>query len=425
METACDSNETIISGKVNLVQETGKSLQSGFLIYLPVYRNGTPHTTLIERRTNIIGWVYSPFRMGDFMEGLFGERAADLDIEIYDSKYISNKTEMYNSHTPLAKLIQPLVVIKEIVFSGHEWTVLIKSTPMLESRIGFNTSGIILIVGLSISFLLTVITWLFVNSRMQRIKVNAELKEGADKIKKRNEQLIKLNAEKDKFFSIIAHDLKNPFSGFLNLTELMADTTEKFSLAEFAEYSKSLNEAARNLYKLLENLLEWAQIQKGSINFTPKDSDLSKIVSDNIATINQRALQKGISIINEMPEILRAYADEKMISAVLRNLLSNAVKFTRMDGKVIVKSERSDNGAIEVSVSDNGVGILKNDVKRLFKIEEKVSTQGTDGELSTGLGLLLCKEFVEKNGGKIWAESEEGVGSTFYFTLPEKDGYSL
>ncbi len=236
-------------------------------------------------------------------------------------------------------------------------------------------------------------------------------------IKAKNDQLIKLNAEKDKFFSIIAHDLKSPFNGFLILTELMSDTSEKFSPEEYAENSKSLNEAARILYKLLENLLEWAQLQKGSINFTPKDSDLSKMVSQSIETIYQRALQKRIEIINEIDDTQKVYVDEKMIDTVLRNLLSNAVKFTRKDGKTIIKSEPLDDGKIEVSVEDNGVGISEKNVKRLFKIEEKVSSQGTDGESSTGLGLLLCKEFIERNGGKIWVESEEGKGSKFKFTL--------
>lgn len=244
-----------------------------------------------------------------------------------------------------------------------------------------------------------------------------EQKRAELEIKERNEQLIKLNAEKDKFFSIIAHDLKGPFNGFLNLTELMADSTELFSPAEYIEYSKMLNEAARNLYKLLENLLEWAQVQKGAIDFTPKDSDLSKMVSQSIDTIFQRALQKKISIINEIIDTQKVYADEKMIGTVLRNLLSNAIKFTRTDGRAIIKSKWLDNDTIEVSVEDNGVGISEKDVNKLFKIEEKVSSKGTDGESSTGLGLLLCKEFIEMHGGKIWVESELGKGSKFKFTL--------
>ncbi|GET34603.1 hypothetical protein PbJCM13498_34660 [Prolixibacter bellariivorans] len=244
-----------------------------------------------------------------------------------------------------------------------------------------------------------------------------EQKLAEEKIKKSNEQLKKLNSEKDKFFSIIAHDLKSPFYGFLNLTELMSDSTEVFSREELVEYSKLLNEGARNLYKLLENLLEWSQVQKGAIDFVPKDSDLSKMVSQSIETIYQRAKQKRISIINEVVNMQKVYADEKMIGTVLRNLLSNAVKFTRKDGKTIIRSQWLDDNIIEVSVEDDGIGIPEKDINRLFKIEEKVSSQGTEGESSTGLGLLLCKEFIEMHGGKIWVESEYGKGSKFKFTL--------
>ena len=244
-----------------------------------------------------------------------------------------------------------------------------------------------------------------------------ERKQAEEGMKVRNEQLVKLNAEKDKFFSIIAHDLRSPFNGLLTLTELMSDSSENFTSEEFIENSNLLNEAANNLYKLLENLLEWAQVQRGSINFTPIDADLSKMVLQSIESVNQRALQKRITINNEIVGTQKVLADEKMIGTVLRNLLTNAIKFTRKDGKVIVKSERSNNGTIEISVEDNGVGMADKNIKRLFKIEEKVSSQGTDGEASTGLGLLLCKEFIEMHGGNILVDSKEGKGSKFSFTL--------
>ncbi len=243
-------------------------------------------------------------------------------------------------------------------------------------------------------------------------------KKAEKEINRVNEQLVKLNAEKDKFFSIISHDLKSPFNGFLNLTELMANSAEMFTIAEFTENSNLLNKSARNLYKLLENLLDWAQVKRGSIIYTPKDIDLSKLVLQGIDIINSRAVQKGITIINDAVDVHNIYADEKMISTILRNLLSNAVKFTRTGGKVIVNSVLSENGTTEVSIKDDGVGISEIDVARLFKIEEKVGSIGTDNESSTGLGLVLCKEFIEMHGGKIWLESEKGKGSNFHFTVP-------
>ncbi len=238
-------------------------------------------------------------------------------------------------------------------------------------------------------------------------------------IKKRSEELVKINAEKDKFFSIIAHDLKSPFNGFIGLTELMATSDEEYSKAELLQFNKALNNSATNLYKLIENLLEWAQMQRGMISFTPQKQNISEMVFQNIILINEKALQKGITIIDEMPSGESVTADGKMLDAILRNLLSNAVKFTKRDGRVIIKSKRTGDGTLEICVKDTGVGISEKDIKNLFKVEEKVSSPGTEGESSSGLGLLLCKEFVEKHSGRIWVESKENVGSTFFFTLPE------
>ena len=246
-----------------------------------------------------------------------------------------------------------------------------------------------------------------------------ERKRWEEEIKKRNEQLSELIAVKDKFFTIIAHDLKSPLQGLLGLSEILAIGDEDFSKAELTEYGNSLYQSASNLFKLIENLLEWAQMQRGSRKFTPQELNLLNVTLHNIETIKYRAVQKGITIVNEIQSTERVYADEKMVDTVLRNLLSNAVKFTRRGGKVIIETKRTDTNMLEVSISDTGIGMSEKYIQKLFKIEEKVGSKGTDDEPSTGLGLLLCKEFVEKNGGKIWLESKENEGSTFYFTLPK------
>lgn len=239
-----------------------------------------------------------------------------------------------------------------------------------------------------------------------------------DNIKKSNQELIKLNAEKDKLFSIIAHDLRSPFFSLLGFTEILAFESQEMSSAEIKNLSLSLNESAGNLYKLLVNLLEWAQVQKGEINFNPRTFSLFQAYIQSMNPIRQRAVQKEITIVNEISGNQEIYADENMLSSILRNLLSNAVKFSNRGGKVIVKAIELANGMIEISVSDNGIGIPENIIDKLFKLGEKVNSPGTDNEPSTGLGLILCKEFVEKHKGNIWAQSEAGKGSTFYFTIP-------
>lgn len=252
----------------------------------------------------------------------------------------------------------------------------------------------------------------------EQVALSVERKQAEEALKKMNYELQKTNAEKDKFFSIIAHDFKSPFQGFLGMTQLMADEIEIFSYEELRNLGKSMNDQANNLYKLLENLLDWARMQRGTFNYLPERFDLFVLVFDNIEILNPRALQKGIELINKIPEGLNIFADKKMIDSVIRNLLTNAVKFSSKNGKVIVELKNTENEMIAVSVRDSGIGIPEKDLVRLFRIEEKVSTKGTDGEPSTGLGLLLCKEFIEKHKGNIKAESKVGQGSTFTFTLP-------
>ncbi|MEI7811039.1 MAG: HAMP domain-containing sensor histidine kinase [Ignavibacteria bacterium] len=242
------------------------------------------------------------------------------------------------------------------------------------------------------------------------------IKEAEKQIRHYSEQLKELIATKDKLFSIIAHDLKGPFQGFLGVTELMAEDISSFSQDELSEAGREIHYSAKKLFKLLNNLLEWARMQRGMVSFNPQEIVLAEIVFHNISLIVKRGKQKGIEII---PENHIVFADEAMLDSILRNLLSNAVKFTECGGKVIVKARESeDNKMVEISVADNGIGMPENLFSKLFKIDEKVGREGTDGESSTGLGLLLCKEFVEKHGGNIWVESLDRKGSTFYFTLP-------
>ncbi len=249
-------------------------------------------------------------------------------------------------------------------------------------------------------------------SNQKRIKVEGE-------IITTNERLKKINSEKDKFFSIIAHDLRSPFQGFLGLTEYLAEDSNSFTPEELSNLTKEMFNSASSLYKLLQNLLEWTQIQRGTINFAPQALNLFNIIVDNIDIINQTAIQKEIEILNNIPESQEIFADKKMIDTVFRNLLSNAVKFTKKDGKIIIESKETGNHFLEISIADNGIGMSEQLCNKLFKMDEKVGRIGTDKEPSTGLGLLLCKEFVEKNNGKIWVESEENKGSKFHFTLPK------
>jgi PAS domain S-box-containing protein len=239
-----------------------------------------------------------------------------------------------------------------------------------------------------------------------------------EEINLKNDQLINLNREKDKLFSIIAHDLRSPFQAFLGITDLLANDADTLTVDEVKRYGSHMNNTANNLFELLQNLLGWAQLQKNSIDFHQKEISLNAIITKNIELLRDRFEQKRIVLLNLVIEPVNVFADDNMINSVIINLMSNAIKFTSKNGSVTINAKNADNKIIEISVNDTGIGISEELVEKLFKLGEKTGHKGTDGELSTGLGLLLCKEFVEKNLGKIWVESEVGIGSTFYFTVP-------
>jgi len=237
-----------------------------------------------------------------------------------------------------------------------------------------------------------------------------------EEIKRKNEQLQKLNAEKDKLFSIIAHDLRGPFSGFLGLTEILAGDLQSLTMEEIQEYSESLSKSATKLYLLLENLLQWSRMQQGSIPFHPKVWQMLQVVEECMEM--EPANNKGISIVYDIPDHIEVCADKDMLQSIIRNLVSNALKFTPKGGKIRISAKGLPDNSVEITVKDTGIGMSPSMVGDIFKLDAQTNRKGTEGEPSTGLGMLLCKEFVEKQRGTIWVESEEGKGSAFKFTLP-------
>ena len=234
----------------------------------------------------------------------------------------------------------------------------------------------------------------------------------------KNIELENTNAEKDKFFSIIAHDLRGPFNGFLGLTQIMAEELPDLTMAEAQKIAVIMKDSAIKLYNLLENLLEWSQFQKGSIPFHPVAIQLRQTLNESMAMFAESAKTKEIEVALDIPEGLEVFGDFNMFQTIIRNLISNALKFTHKGGKVSISAKVTDDQSVEISIQDSGIGISQEMIENLFRIDVVTNRKGTEGEPSTGLGLLLCKEFVEKNGGKLWVESEIGIGSTFYFTFP-------
>jgi len=237
-----------------------------------------------------------------------------------------------------------------------------------------------------------------------------------NELKQKNIELQEINATKDKFFKIIAHDLKNPFISLLGASELLHENAYKYNSDKIAKLTKILNDSAKSGYDMLLNMLEWSRSQAGSMIFQPEKINLIEQIHKNHQNLIEHACSKKINLSFEIAVDMQVYADKNMLDTILRNLVSNALKFTPTGGEVIVSSKK-ENSLVIISVKDTGVGIKESDFDKLFRTDIKFSNPGTEHEVGTGLGLLLCKEFVEKHGGKIWIESEVDKGSTFYFSL--------
>jgi len=231
-------------------------------------------------------------------------------------------------------------------------------------------------------------------------------------------QLRELNTTKDKFFSIIGHDLINPFQALLGLTELLHDHGEEISRDDVKKYSHLINISANNLYNLLQNLLQWTSAQTGKLKYEPVNFNIYHQVEETISLMKANAEKKQILLLNDVNKEFQIFADSNIFDAVLRNLISNAIKYTSAEGLVRIRSEESED-AIQIEVADNGTGIPPENLNKLFDLEKTFSTKGTSEEEGSGLGLILCKEFVERNGGEIWADSVPGQGSIFIFTIPK------
>jgi PAS domain S-box-containing protein len=236
-------------------------------------------------------------------------------------------------------------------------------------------------------------------------------------IKLKNEELINLNATKDKFFSIIAHDLKSPFNGILGLSDYMVEQIQKKNYDQLEEYATIVKSASQQAMDLLLNLLDWSRSQTGRMEFKPERLDVVALIKAEIDLLSSSAKQKSIVLTVKLPDKAIACVDSAMFSTIIRNLISNAIKFTNTCGRIEISLEEGLD-FIKISVRDNGVGIGKDRIDKLFRISENYSTSGTSNEKGTGLGLILCNEFVEKHSGKIWVESEENKGTTFHLAIP-------
>jgi PAS domain S-box-containing protein len=252
----------------------------------------------------------------------------------------------------------------------------------------------------------------------RRVEAEMKLQEHDREMEEMVRELKVLNNTKDKFFSIMAHDLKNPFGSLLGASEYLYKEINNQDIDKSRKLSKILYHSSKNAYDILANLLEWSRSQSGSMEYSPARINLFEIANKNVLLASAQAAEKEIDIELKVKQDFECEADPNMLNTIIRNLLTNAIKFTPEGGKVILDASRNKKEAV-ISVKDTGTGIPEGDLDKLFRIDVKFVNTGTNNEKGTGLGLILCREFIEYHGGKIWVESNPGEGSTFYFTLPD------
>jgi PAS domain S-box-containing protein len=273
------------------------------------------------------------------------------------------------------------------------------------------------------------------NSSLNQLKdANLELQLLNDQVLKDSRKILQLNDNllnsqdeltkalqtKDKFFSIIAHDLINPFVALINNSDFLLNYLDRLSINEQKRIIASISDASKQTLSLLENLLQWSRSQTGNLSFEPEIINLKEVINCEVNHLKTQLNNKNISIQQDVADDIMLQADRNMISTVFRNLISNAIKFTHKNGFIYISVIENGNNVM-CSIKDTGIGMDKSLCDNLFRIDKKVSRPGTENESSTGLGLILCKEFVEKHQGKIWVESEEGIGSSFFFTIPKQN----
>lgn len=265
---------------------------------------------------------------------------------------------------------------------------------------------------------------------LARVNTHLKIQELTDNLLTANQQLTQMNADKDKFLSIVAHDLKGPFLPLLGNAQLLAEMATQLDPNEVQQMSQTIHRSAERVMHLLENLLQWARLQMGRMPFHPNTLDLTHIIERNITLFREMATKKDIRLRNRLQQSLFVYADNYMLDTIIRNLISNALKFTPHDGIITINARviqteegqtlpsQSTDSWVEITISDTGVGIKPDNLDKLFSIGVNFSTKGTDSEQGTGLGLIMCHEMIKRNGGQIWVESQLDKGSTFTFTLP-------
>ena len=408
MALAAENNSAVISDKVTLLQETGSEKSPGTIMFVPVFKKRN-HITTNDSAKYLFGWVYSPFRMYDFITGITGGWADEnLNLTIFDNEEIDSDAILFNSDSIVdAKKTSHFYTNElSLVFNQKTWKLHFTSYQTSPDYFSIRVISVFL-TGMIISLLLFILSfnWL-------------KMKNKSDEIFKLNQELEKSNQNKDRFISVLAHDLRSPFNTLLGFADLLNDKFDDFSISEQKTYTKYIQNSGHSIFRLLDDLLTWARLDAGKFPFQPSTVNISEICKSVVADYAMVAVKKKIDLKSENTDTQHfVFADNMMLKTVIRNLVDNAIKFTPENGQVKIAVTRR-NDKIIVSISDSGIGITAEEKARLFNISTISSKPGTANEKGTGMGLILCYDIIKKHNGEIWLESGPDAGTTINFSLP-------
>ncbi len=459
MSRARDEGKPAISDKVTLVQESGVDPQAGFLLYVPVYRNGASHGTVMERRANLVGWAYSPFRMKEMMQSLLSGKSGEdlgrlLDIHVYDGNAIDPVALMFDSEEA-HNFAPTFTADRNLHVAGHLWTVRMHSRPPFEARLNSSKGAFIRHGGIGLSLLLALLSWTLVRSRekigaslAQADQANRELKgmelqlrNYSDKLEllvhQRTVALERANRElelsrnqaeaanqaKSMFLAVMSHELRTPLNAILGLSEMLQEGVMGTVNGGQRRALATIEESGRHLLAVITDILDLSKIEADRMELELFPADLEEVCRSALRFVGEPAMKKAITLRFAMPATPKMVrTDQRRLKQVLVNLLGNAVKFTPEGGSIgleVVMDEAQ--REVRFTVRDTGIGITPDDRKKLFHPFVQVDSCPARRFEGTGLGLALVARLTELMGGEVSVESEPGSGSSFIITLPWLD----
>jgi signal transduction histidine kinase len=409
MARARDTGKPAATGRVTLVQEITSDKQPGFLVYVPVYRTAAVPATLADRRAELRGFVYAPFRAGDLFNDVFENvLPRELDISLYDHEQPDDAHLLYRHAPPADGPYTPqLARSVPIEVAGQVWTMTVKAHPDFAFRASRWLPLYMGLAGLFVSLLLFTNAWALASSRSRALK----LAEGM------TAELRQADHAKDEFLSVISHELRTPLNFIMGFASILEDEIAGPLNSQQHEYLGKINDGADRMLMLVNDLLDFAKLQAGKFTLAPETTAYPALVSEVVGSMRPLANQKGLQLSMDLRADETLHIDGKRVGQIIYNLVSNAIKFTPKGGQVRVTTFR-ENGYVRTEVSDTGIGIATEDVPKLFTRFKQLDMSATRQAGGTGLGLSIAKALVEAHGGEIGVKSEPGQGSTFYFTLP-------